>query len=231
MRLAVVGRGRAAGALIGALGDRVDVVAIAGRGDDVSRFARMADAVVVATPDAAVATVAATIEPDERCALVHLSGALTLDALAPHPRRASLHPLVSMPDAILGAVRLRGAWMATAGDRVARELASLLNGRIVDVADANRVRYHAAAVVASNHLVALLGQVERIAASIDVPLDAYLDLARGALENVAALGPARALTGPVARGDWTTVHAHLDALPVQERDGYAAMVELARTLT
>ncbi len=81
------------------------------------------------------------------------------------------------------------------------------------------VRYHAAAVVASNHLVGLLGQVERIAAGIGVPLDAYLDLARGSLDNVAALGPAAALTGPVRRGDRATVERHLAALPPEERAG------------
>jgi predicted short-subunit dehydrogenase-like oxidoreductase (DUF2520 family) len=47
---------------------------------------------------------------------------------------------------------------------------------------------------------------------------------------VAGLGPAAALTGPVARGDWGTVARHLDALPADERAGYEAMVELARRL-
>jgi predicted short-subunit dehydrogenase-like oxidoreductase (DUF2520 family) len=231
LRLGLVGHGRAGGALLAALGDRVEVVAVARRSDDVRTLAHGADVVVVATPDTAVAAVAAAIEPNDGCVVAHLSGALTLDVLAPHARRASLHPLVSMPDAQIGAERLRGAWMAVAGEPLARELAALLDGRVVEVADDDRVRYHAAAVVASNHVVALLGQVERIAATIGVPLDAYLELARGAIDNVAALGPSGALTGPVARGDWATVAAHLDALSVQERDGYAAMVELAKALT
>ena len=94
----------------------------------------------------------------------------------------------------------------------------------------DRLRYHAAAVIASNHLVALLGQVERVAATVDVPLEAYLDLVRGTVDNVAALGPSRALTGPVARGDLDTVERHLAALPPEERGAYGAMVEQARRL-
>ena len=57
--------------------------------------------------------------------------------------------------------------------------------------DADRARYHAAACVASNHLVALLGQVERLAADAGVPLEAFLPLVRATLDNVDELGPAR----------------------------------------
>ncbi|TML63144.1 MAG: pantoate--beta-alanine ligase, partial [Actinobacteria bacterium] len=78
--------------------------------------------------------------------------------------------------------------------------------------------------------VALMGQVERAAAGAGVPLEAYLELARGALENVAAVGPAAALTGPVARGDDATLARHLAALDVTEREAYEAMVAQARRL-
>jgi predicted short-subunit dehydrogenase-like oxidoreductase (DUF2520 family) len=98
------------------------------------------------------------------------------------------------------------------------------------VADADRAAYHAAAAIASNHLVALLGQVERVAASAGVPLEAYLDLVRVTLDNVAELGPAAALTGPVARGDWDTVERHRAALDPAELAAYDAMVAAARRL-
>ena len=98
----------------------------------------------------------------------------------------------------------------------------------VDAAD--RVRYHAAACVASNHLVALLGQVERLAAHAGVPFEAFLPLVTGTVENVDELGPAGALTGPVARGDDETVARHVDALPDDERDTYEALVREARRL-
>ena len=85
-------------------------------------------------------------------------------------------------------------------------------------------------MIASNHLVALLGQAGRVAAEVGVPLDAYLDLVRGTVENVAELGPAGALTGPASRGDVATIERHLAAIPPEERDAYAALMELCRRL-
>ena len=54
----------------------------------------------------------------------------------------------------------------------------------------------AAACIAANHVVALLGQVERVAASVGLDVEAFLPLTRAAVDDVAALGPRRALTGP-----------------------------------
>jgi predicted short-subunit dehydrogenase-like oxidoreductase (DUF2520 family) len=197
------------------------------RDDDPAGAARDVDLLVLAVPDAAIAGVAARVEPSASAVVAHLSGALPLDVLAPHVRRGSLHPLVSIPDA---GVDLRGRWFGVAGDDLVRRAVADLGGRPVEVADADRAAYHAAAAVASNHLVALLGQVERIAAAARVPLDAYLDLVRGTVDNVARLGPAGALTGPVARGDWVTVDRHLGAIPDAERPAYRAMADLAARL-
>ena len=108
-----------------------------------------------------------------------------------------------------------------------------LGGRPFEVDDADRAAYHAAAVIASNHLVALLGQAERVAAAAGVPLDAYLDLVRATVENVAELGPAAALTGPAARGRLGH-HRPPPRRPrrhrPRERPAYQAMVDLARRL-
>jgi predicted short-subunit dehydrogenase-like oxidoreductase (DUF2520 family) len=153
--------------------------------------------------------------------------------------------LVSLPNPELGAQRLGArAWFAVAGDPIAHEVVVALDGHAFEVADEDRALYHAAACIASNHTVALLGQVERISASIGVPMDGYLELARATVENVARLGATDALTGPAARGDWATIEKHRAALaglaspepgePVDPRDveveGYDAMVHLARRL-
>jgi predicted short-subunit dehydrogenase-like oxidoreductase (DUF2520 family) len=196
-----------------------------GRGDDVRLAAHGVDLLVISTPDAAVAQTAAQVEPDPNTVVLHMAGSLGLDALDPHPRRACLHPLVSLPT--VDPTRLRGAWFATAGDPFVQQLVADLGGRAIEVADANRVLYHAAAAIASNHLVALLCQVERVAARAGVPLAAYLDLVRQTVDNVADLGPAQALTGPVKRGDWATVERHLAALDPDERPAYQAMVDEA----
>lgn len=227
----IIGAGRAGGSLATALtaaGWTVD--GPLGRNVPVADLAADTRFVVLAVPDAAVEPVAAAIDPGD-AVVVHLAGALGLAPLATHARHGSVHPLVALPDPTRGAERLAGAWFATAGDPAVADIVAALDGRAVHVADADRVRYHAAAAMAANHLVALLGQVERIAATIDVPLEAYLDLARGALDDVAALGPAAALTGPVARGDWQTVSDHLAAIPDEERPAYALLAEAARQLT
>lgn len=227
----VIGPGRAGGALATALADAGwSVDGPLGRDHAAASATTGVRYVVLAVPDHAVGEVARTLDPGE-AVVVHVAGALGLDVLAPHARVASVHPLVSLPDAERGAAALRGAWYAVAGDQEATEaIVGALAGREVAVADADRVTYHAAAAIAANHLVALLGQVERIATSIGVPLDAYLDLARGALDNVAAVGPASSLTGPVARDDWDTVARHLAALPDAERSAYAVLADAARRL-
>jgi predicted short-subunit dehydrogenase-like oxidoreductase (DUF2520 family) len=63
-----------------------------------------------------------------------------------------------------------------------------------------------------------------------VPFEAYVDLARATLDNVAALGPRAGLTGPAARGDEATVRRHLRALPRDERRAYRSLADAARRL-
>lgn len=228
----VIGPGRAGLSLSRALpGTSFEVVGVLSRDDDQRAAATGVDVLVIATPDDAVAEVAAGVRPEPGCVVVHLAASLGLDALSPHARRASLHPLVPLPNAADGAARLRGGIaFAVAGDPVAEEMALALGGRPFAVADADRAAYHAAACVAANHVVALLGQVERIAASAGLELDAFLGLSRAAIDDVARLGPARALTGPAARGDWDTLERHRRALPAEERPGYLAGVTLASRL-
>ncbi len=227
----IVGAGRAGRSLAIAL-ERAGwrIAEMLDLGDDVSGAACDVDVVVMSVPDGVVAEVAAAIEPVAATLVIHLAGSLTLDVLAPHVRRASLHPLVPLPDPDTGADRLRGAWMALAGDPAVEELATALGGRPIRVADEHRAAYHAAAAIASNHLVALLGQVERVGAVAGVPLAAYLDLAAAALGDVTRVGPAAALTGPVSRGDWSTVRRHLTALPAEERAAYLALAAAAPRL-
>lgn len=230
-RVRIVGRGRAGSSFDAALRAAGWAVELVAHDDpEIAHAARDVDLVLLCVPDGAIATVAGSIEPVPSTVVAHCAGSRTLEDLAPHERRASVHPLVSMPDPVRGARRLIGAWYAVAGDPLAAEVARALQGQFVDVPDEARAAYHAAAVVASNHLVALMGQVERIAASIGLPLEAFLGLARGSLENVVEVGAAAALTGPVARGDHETVLAHLEALDPEEHGAYRALAEAAARL-
>lgn len=231
-RLRVIGPGRAGRSLANALTRAGWAVhPILGRGDDVADALDHTDLLVIATPDGAIAEVAAAVVADDRAVVAHLAGSLGLDVLGPHRRTAGLHPLVALPSAEVGATRLAaGTWFAVAGDPLVQRAVSDLHGHWFAVADADRAAYHAAAVVAANHLVALMGQVERIAGGIGIPAEAYAALARGALDDAIALGPAAALTGPAARGDWATVARHLAALDPSEREAYRAMATAARRL-
>jgi predicted short-subunit dehydrogenase-like oxidoreductase (DUF2520 family) len=253
---ALVGPGRAGTAVALALRDAGwRPVAVAGRSPDapsatrlaarldaptapVETVARGASLVVLATPDASIDDAARAIVPAlvDGALVIHLAGARGLDALAPiaetrpNVQAGALHPLQTLPEGADGST-LAGAWAAVAGPDTVGELALALGLRPFRVDDAHRARYHAAACVASNHLVALLGQVERLAAAADVPLEAFAPLVRATVDNVFEHGPRASLTGPVARGDTATVAAHLRAVPADEHDAYRALAREAHRLS
>ena len=228
----IIGPGRAGTSLAAALSARGwEFAGFLGRHDDLANAARGVDVLVIATPDDAIAGVAAAVIPVVTTTVVHLSGSLGLDALGAHPRKAAVHPLVPLPTGEVGAARLcSGVTFAVAGAPAAREIAAALGGRTVEVADEDRAAYHAAACIAANHVVALLGQVERVATSVGLDLESFLPLTRAAVDDVADLGPGAALTGPARRGDWATLSRHLDALPENERAAYQAGAALATRL-
>ena len=227
----IIGHGRAGGSLGRALRacPAPYDVSFLGRGDAVDD-ATTADLVVIATPDSSIERVASALRPNEDCVVFHLAGSLGLGVLTSHPRRAALHPLVSLPSPEIGSQRLVGGWFAVAGDQAATQVARDLDGKTFTIDDEQRALYHATAAVAANHLVALFGQVERLAAQAGAPLEAFLALAQGALDSVAEVGPAAALTGPAARGDDETLRRHLAALPPSELAAYEALLLEARKL-
>jgi predicted short-subunit dehydrogenase-like oxidoreductase (DUF2520 family) len=228
----IIGPGRAGLSFARALAAvGIEVRGVLGRTDEVGSAAAGVDMLLLAVPDRAIAAVASIIRPEADTVVAHCSGALGLDVLGAHERVALIHPLSTLPDPFLGAGRLRsGGYFAVAGDQLATDVVTALGGRPLFIPAQARPLYHAAACVASNHLVALLGQVERMAASIGLPLEAFLPLARGALDDVGRLGPKAALTGPAARGDLFTLERHRRAVDPGDLAGYDAGVALARRL-
>jgi predicted short-subunit dehydrogenase-like oxidoreductase (DUF2520 family) len=231
--LAVAGRAPDAASTLAA------VACLSARAELVSDVASGAALVLLATPDRAVEQAIATVEPsiEPGALVVHLAGSRGLDvfdelrAKRRGVRVGALHPLQSFPSATVGLDRLRGSWAAVAGDPEVAEIAYSLGLRTFEVADADRAAYHAAASVASNHVVALLGQVDRLAAVCNVPFEAFGPLVRASVQNAFALGPTDALTGPIARGDLSTVESHLTVLDPAERDAYRALAREAARLT
>ena len=155
--------------------------------------------------------------------VVHLSGAedhqLLESARQGGAAVMSFHPLCSF------ARRERerdllGVHFAVEGDEgavaLAREMVGALNGCLLFLPPGGKVLYHAAAVVASNYLVALAhwasDLLEHIGIDTDRGLEALLPLMEGTVENLREVGLPEALTGPVARGDVATVMRHLQAL-------------------
>jgi predicted short-subunit dehydrogenase-like oxidoreductase (DUF2520 family) len=228
----LIGPGRAGLSVVAALESAGHTfVGFVGSSDDPTDAAEGVDVLIVAVPDRKIAEVAKKVRPVDSTLVVHLSGSQGLGVLAPHRRRGSMHPLMPLPNPEVGAMRLRaGATFAVAGDPMAEELARSIGGRTVVVRDENRAAYHAAACIAANHVVALMGQVERVAESIGLDLDVFLGLSRAALADVEALGPVAALTGPASRGDSTTLARHRAVLSPEERDAYDACAALAARL-
>lgn len=155
---------------------------------------------------------------------LHASGALSSDNLAPLRARGfavgSLHPLVSVSDPRTAAGNLRGAFYCVEGDaaaaRLARRVVRSLGGRSFSVGARDKALYHAAAVLAAGHAVALFDLAAQSLAACGLTQKraraALLPLARSAVANLAAAPTnAAALTGPFARADSETVRRNLAA--------------------
>src|SRR5581483_8476185 len=163
---------------------------------------------ILCVPDRAIAEVAGRIEPGAW--ICHVSGATPLAALDPHRRRFGVHPLQTLVR-WRGPEQLDGAWAAvTAETAEARalgfELAEVLGLRPFELDDAARSLYHAGAALASNYLVTLQRVASALFEEAGAPPEALVPLMRRTIEN------GFELTGPIARGDWATVDAHLAAI-------------------
>jgi predicted short-subunit dehydrogenase-like oxidoreductase (DUF2520 family) len=192
----VIGSGRVGSAIGARLSERGVAV-----GDDGSL-------VVICVPDDAIGEIAAGIAVGPWVA--HVSGATSLDALEPHRRRFSLHPLQTFTRA-RGPEQLDGAWGAvTAETDEARAagfwLAETVGLRPFELADATRPLYHAGAAIASNYLVTLHAVAADLFRAAGAPPEALVPLMQRTIEN------GFELTGPIERGDWETVEAHRRAI-------------------
>jgi predicted short-subunit dehydrogenase-like oxidoreductase (DUF2520 family) len=193
----IVGAGRVGSALAARLRERGAALRDEG-----------AELVLLCVPDGAIADVARTIEPGPWVA--HVSGATPLSSLEPHRRRFGLHPLQTFTRA-RGPEQIDGAYAAVTAETdearaVAFELASTIGLVAFELADDQRALYHAGAAVASNFLVTLRRVAGRLVEDAGAPPEALDPLMRRTIEN------GFELTGPIARGDWATVDAHLRAI-------------------
>jgi predicted short-subunit dehydrogenase-like oxidoreductase (DUF2520 family) len=202
----VVGAGRVGTAVAARLSESMPT-RVSGRELEVGD----ADLIQLCVPDRAVHEVAAAIPAGPWIA--HTSGARTLDALDPHVRRFSIHPLQTVVRH-RGPEQLDGAWAAVAGENeealgAAFRLADLLRLRPFELDDEDRLVYHAAAVMAQGFLVALHWAAAELFEEAGAPPAALLPLMQRTMDNDFEL------TGPITRGDFETIERHLEVIREQ----------------
>jgi predicted short-subunit dehydrogenase-like oxidoreductase (DUF2520 family) len=217
-RANVIGAGRVGSAVAARLRER---------GVEVKRDGP--ELVLLCVPDRAIAEAAPLIPVGPWVG--HVSGATSLAALEPHERRFSLHPLQTFTTS-RGPEQLDGAFAAvTAETDEAREvalwLARTLGLEPFALADGRRAAYHAGASIASNYLVTLRRAAGALLESAGAPPEALDPLMRRTIENDFEL------TGPIARGDWQTVDAHVTAIRAARPElepMYEALADATRKL-
>lgn len=207
------------------------------------RAAAAGDLVLIATPDDRIAEICREIAGAEGFrrgqTVAHVSGATGLEALRPAidagAAPLSLHPLQTFPNVDVALARLPGTTIAVTaredgvgalGERVARDVGA----EPFRLPEEVKPLYHAAAVFASNFVVAIAAVAEQLftEAGLHEPLQDFLPLSRASLEHAAELGPAVAMTGPAIRGDAGTVERNLAALESAAPDGIESYVVLTR---
>ena len=186
--------------------------------------------VILAVPDDALASLAGQLRLYSGQAMVHTSGALGADVLEPAmaagTQVGSFHPLVAFADVELAVAALHGATVAIEGDDqlagLLARMAEAIGASAVRLAPGTKAAYHAAAVLAAGGFVALLDAIAELGAVAGLDeagsLAIYGRLAEQTLANARALGIARALTGPMTRGDVGTLDRHLATLRAHAPD-------------
>jgi predicted short-subunit dehydrogenase-like oxidoreductase (DUF2520 family) len=208
-----------------------------------------ASVLIIATPDDAIGSVAqdlAALMTSNRASrfnavALHTSGALSSELLSPLKQHGvsvgSMHPLLSISDAVNGAEGLTHAYFSVEGDaratRFARRIVRDFGGQTFQVDARTKALYHAAALMASPNLTALvdiaLEMLGRCGLAPDRARKILLPLLQSTLDNLITQRPSQALTGTFKRADIETVRRHLDAIYSQRLfDALEAYVLLGR---
>lgn len=200
------------------------------------------DIIFITTSDSAITTVCNEIYSlADRGAInisgktvSHTSGALSSEILSPlkefGAKTASVHMLIPVNDKFSSFDKFSSAFFTIEGEDTedVKKVLKKCGNRFIMINHEAKVKYHAAAVFASNFIVALSHQacslLTQCGFTYDDALSALTPLIVSNTQNIISAGPQSALTGPVARGDFKTVQAHIEALDDGgERDVYIAL--------
>jgi len=181
--------------------------------------------------ESATRSVASLLAPGT--VVLHTSGSLSSEVLSPASENGnptgSLHPLVSVSSPRAGAASFKGAYFCIEGSAdaasAAEEIAGSLGGRSFSIATSLKPLYHASAVLASGHLVALfqtaLEALSACGLDRQTATDALLPLVESSVKNLSFQPPSAALTGPFARTDLEAIERHLAAFEKADLGGVA----------
>jgi predicted short-subunit dehydrogenase-like oxidoreductase (DUF2520 family) len=183
--------------------------------------------ILIAAPDDEIVSVArelARIGGEELRGkiVLHTSGALDARVLGPvkacGAAVGSMHPMQSFSG--IAVPSMEGRVFAVDGDslavRMARRITHSLGGSPVKIPNGKKVLYHAAATMAASNVLAIEEAATQLLILVGMKRGqatrALLTLTRQVLENMEQFGPRAAWTGPLSRGDFNVVDAHLEAL-------------------
>ncbi|HYH42132.1 MAG TPA: Rossmann-like and DUF2520 domain-containing protein [Burkholderiales bacterium] len=189
---------------------------------------RAAEVWMISTPDRRIAGSAQALASSGLLragdVVFHCSGSMAstdiASAAASGARIASVHPLKSFADPAAALLTFEGTHCVAEGHREGLDVLvpafERIGGRVAEIDPKLKTIYHAASVIVCNYLTALLESglecFEQAGLARETAMRMMEPLVRETLDNVIRLGPAAALTGPIARGDDTVVAKHLDVL-------------------
>lgn len=208
--------------------------------DTNQQVADLADLVFVTTPDDVIIQVTNLVEWRAGEAVIHCSGAdsaaILESAAASGALTGTLHPLQTFANAEQALRNIPGSTFALeAGETLLNQLKDIVNaleGHYIEISAADRVLYHAAAVMASNYTVTLVKLASDLWGNFGISqpraVAALLPLIRGTIHNIETVGLPDCLTGPISRGDVGTVNKHIAALDGAAPDIAKTYRELGR---
>lgn len=202
------------------------------------------DIIFISTPDSLIEQTCADIANAngfEKSSLVfHISGSLPSSILDTAAKKGaitgSFHPLQSLAGEDTEINPFKNILIAIEGQtkavEAAKGMAANLGARPYEIDGNAKPLYHASAVIASNYLVSLMKMASEVMAASGIPEDKafefLLPLVKGTLSNMEKMGIEKALTGPVARGDATTVEAHIKSIDKKLPDLKSTYIELGK---
>jgi len=210
---------------------------------DIPDIMSESDIIIISVRDQRIGEVASRLVSEKRLrpaqVVLHTSGAnaaaTVLATVRPHVRAVgTLHPLGSFADARVAVEQMREVAFGIEGDEpakaYAKRLVRAMGARGVFLEGQNLPLYHAGAVLASNYVVALADVAQRLFVTAGVPaaeaLPMLIPLLSSVVQNLAVVGLPAALTGPVERGDVSSVEQHLRVLEARAPE----LLELYRVM-